>query len=185
MTSDYTIERLIMGDSNTFKVIFDTLYNEMVSFAGYFVDDQQVAEDIVQEAFIKLWEKRKTLLLDTSIKAYLHTLIRNSALNHIEHLQVVDKYKKNFILSEIEENDNVEEFIKLVKNLLEKLPEKRRRVLVLSVLESKKYSEIAVELDISVNTVKDHIKKAYSFLREEAKQNISHLILFFACREFK
>lgn len=182
MISDYMTKRLIKGDSDAFKAVFDTLYKDMVSFAGYFIDNQHMAEDVVQESFIKLWEKRKTLSPETSLKSYLHTLIKNSALNHIEHLKVVDKYQKSLVLSEIEENDNIEEQIKLVKSLLEKLPEKRKKILVLSVLESKKYSEIASELEISVNTVKDHIKKAYSFLREEAKQNIPPFILFFACR---
>lgn len=176
-------KRLIKGDSNAFKAVFDTLYKDMVAYAGYFIDNQHMAEDIVQESFIKLWDKRKTLSPATSLKSYLHALIKNSALNHIEHLKVVDKYQKSLLQYELEENDNIEEQIEFVKDLMDKLPEKRKHILVLNVIESKKYTEIAEEMDISVNTVKDHIKKAYAFLRQEAKQNIPpFIILYFACK---
>jgi len=71
-----------------------------------------------------------------------------------------------------------------LKNLptdcLDKLPEKRRRVLEMSVWESKSYAEIADTLAISLNTVKDHIKKAYAFLRDEIHKEISSSVLFFA-----
>lgn len=74
--------------------------------------------------------------------------------------------------------DSPEEYLHLVQRLLELLPEKRKKVLELSIVESKSYSEIAEILNISVNTVKDHIKRAYAFLREKANKEVSELILY-------
>lgn len=85
------------------------------------------------------------------------------------------------MLQEIsDDEEEPETFIEEVGNLLNKLPEKRRKVLEMSILESKSYAEIASSLKISLNTVKDHIKKAYAFLREEMRKDISSPILFCA-----
>ena len=78
------------------------------------------------------------------------------------------------------DDEDPEQFIEDVGKLLDKLPEKRKIVLELCVIESKSYAEIAELLGISLNTVKDHVKKAYAFLREELRKEVSYPILFFA-----
>ena len=162
------IERLINGDEKVFKSLFDYSYVGMVQRAVYYTNDLDTAEDIVQEVFMRLWEKREELRGIQNIQGYLLFSIRNKCLNLLEHQQVMDKYRQYCLL--IEE----------VGNLLNKLPEKRRKVLEMSVLESKSYAEIADALRISLNTVKDHVKKAYAFLREEMRKDISSPVLFCA-----
>lgn len=177
------VSRLINGDERVFKSLFDTSYVEMVERAVYYTDDLAVAEDIVQEVFVRLWEKREELTGIDNLQGYLFFSVKNKCINYLEHQQVVDKYKQHCLKQELfDEEHDAEALIDDVRKLLEKLPEKRRRVLEMSVLDSKSYAEISIALDISVNTVKDHIKKAYAFLREEARKSISYPVLFFAMR---
>ena len=99
-------------------------------------------------------------------------------MNYLKHQRVVNKYRQEYIRQAAEDEDSPEEYLHLVQRLLELLPEKRKKVLELSIVESKSYSEIAEILNISVNTVKDHIKRAYAFLREKTNKEVSELILY-------
>lgn len=166
-------------DSKSFKKIFDELYPDMLRLAIFYVSDAAAAEDITQETFAKLWEKRKDLGEIENLKGYLQYSIKNRSLNYIEHLQVIDKYQKDY-LKQATEEENPEEFIQDINKLLDKLPEKRKTVLELSIVEAMTYQQIADRLDISVNTVKDHIKKAYAFLRKEISLDVPEYILYLA-----
>ena len=152
MTSKVPInqDRLINGDEKEFKSLFDWLYVGMVQQATFYTNDFAVAEDVVQEIFVRLWEKRGELKSVQNLEGYLLLSVKNRCLNYLEHQQVVDKYKQYCLLQE------------------------------LCVIESKSYAEIAELLGISLNTVKDHVKKAYAFLREELRKEVSYPILFFA-----
>lgn len=169
-----------------FKSIFQELYPDLVSTALFYVHDLPTAEDITQEIFAKLWEKQATLSTIDNLKGYLQYAVKNKCLNHLEHQQVVDKYQQEYLYQTREDNFQTDEYIRLIQQLLEQLPPKRKQILELSVVESKSYQEIAVQLDISVNTVKDHIKKAYAFLREKAQTEVSSYILYLAiCKTYK
>ena len=87
------IERLINGDENVFKSLFDHSYIGMVQRAVYYTNDLNAAEDIVQEVFMRLWEKRGELRKIQNIQGYLLFSIRNKCLNLLEHQQVMDKYR--------------------------------------------------------------------------------------------
>ena len=184
MTSKVPInqDRLINGDEKEFKSLFDLLYVGMVQQATFYTNDFAVAEDVVQEIFVRLWEKRGELKSVQNLEGYLLLSVKNRCLNYLEHQQVVDKYKQYCLLQEIQDDDDEdpEQFIEDIGKLLDKLPEKRKMVLELCVIESKSYAEIADLLGISLNTVKDHVKKAYTFLREELRREVSFPVLFFA-----
>lgn len=87
------IERLIRGDEKVFKSLFDHSYVGMVQRAVYYTNDLNAAEDIVQEVFMRLWEKREELREIQNIQGYLLFSIRNKCLNLLEHQQVMDKYR--------------------------------------------------------------------------------------------
>lgn len=170
-----------MNKSNltSFKTLFQKLYPNMVRIALFYVHDLAVAEDITQEVFTKLWEKQKDLNGIDNLKGYLSYAVKNRCLNHLEHQQVVNKYQQEYI-QQLADDDTTDEFIQKVQLSLEKLPLKRRKILEMSIVESKSYQEIAELQGISINTVKDHIKKAYAFLREDIHQSVQNFMLFLA-----
>ena len=146
MTSKVPInqDRLINGDEKEFKSLFDLLYVGMVQQATFYTNDFAGAEDVVQEVFVRLWEKRGELKSVQNLEGYLLLSVKNRCLNYLEHQQVVDKYKQYCLLQEIQDDDeDPEQFIEDVGKLLDKLPEKRKMVLELCVIESKSYAEIA------------------------------------------
>ena len=173
-------DRLISGDEREFKSLFDLLYVGMVQRAMFYTNDFTVAEDIVQDVFMRLWEKREELRNVQNIQGYLLFCIRNKCLNCLEHQQVMDKYKQYCSQQEIQDEEDPDSFIEKVGKLLDKLPEKRRKVLEMSVWESKSYAEIASSLGISLNTVKDLVMKGNAFLREEVRKDVSSPVLFCA-----
>lgn len=163
----------------SFKTLFQELYPDMVRLALFYVHDLAIAEDITQEIFARLWERREKLDVIDNLKGYLTYAIKNRCLNHLEHQQVVNKYQQEY-LQELAEDNYTEEFIQKVQVSLEKLPPKRRQILEMSIVEAKSYQEIAEQEGISINTVKDHIKKAYAFIRKDIHQNVPDFILFIA-----
>lgn len=162
-----------------FKTLFQELYPGMVKIALFYVHDLAIAEDITQEIFTRLWERREKLDMIDNLKGYLSNAIKNRCLNYLEHQKVVNKYQQEY-LEELTKDDYIEEFIQKVQISLTKLPPKRRKILELRVVDAKSYQEIAEQEGISINTVKDHIKKAYAFLREDIYQEVQDFILFLA-----
>lgn len=162
-------QRLARGDREAFRKLFDLFYIPMVQRAAFYVGDIAAAEDIVQETFTRIWDNRRKLQAVNNIESYIVRWVRNDCLNHIKHRTVADRYLQKYMTAEVAMQDaDPEPYVIAIRNLLEQLPEKRRRVLEMSVFDSLSYPEIAAELDVSVNTVKDHIKKAYAFLREQS-----------------
>lgn len=174
--------RTWQNDIRAFRALFEEHYAYLVRTGVYYVNDVAIAEDLVQEVFTVLWEKRERLHGVEHVKGYLQNAVKNRCLNYIQHVQVVDSYQKQYMLQELTEGEEcaADDTIQEVRRLLAQLPEKRRVVIELSVMESKSYQEIADILGISVNTVKDHIKKAYAFLRKEYGQVVSPCLLYMA-----
>lgn len=181
-------EKIRQGDEVAFKNLFENFYTELLHLAVYYVQDVEVAKDIVQELFVKLWEKKENLLSVSNEKGYLNNSIKNLSLNYLDHVKVIDRHCKILQREKNEEEEAVEasaELIHKVRDLLQKLPEKRRRVLELRVVEAKSYKEIADLQGIEMDTVKGHLKKAYAFLRENIHREDIYPILFLVFKENK
>ena len=100
------------GQLEQFKVVFEEFYSDMVKTAVFYVRDSVIAEDIVQEVFTKLWEKRSQLGDIENLKGYLIHATKNKSLNYLEHLQIVDQYQQNYLRNLQEEKEvNLEEDI--------------------------------------------------------------------------
>lgn len=163
------IERVARGDEEAFRRLFDRSYVELVRHAAFYTLDIAVAEDIVQDVLAHLWGNRKSLGGVGNLEGYMLNGIRNRCLNHIKHSKVRNKYRQDHMLHEVSAVEtDPETYYKAIDALIEKMPEKRRQVFALSVYESKSYAQIAEIANISVNTVKDHIKAAYAYLRKES-----------------
>ena len=154
-------------DNKTFEDLFELHFTKLMGFVFNYVRDEEVAKDIVHDAFLTLWSNRKRLNPVYPVKSYLFTLAQNCALNYLRHLRVVTGNEQ--AVTELLEAANEEK--------LAQLPEKQREVLVKCVVEGKKYKEVAEELDITVNTVKTHITRALKFLRDELQEDLIMLLL--------
>ena len=140
-------------------------------------------EDAVQDMFIHFWENRIKLQVKDSLRAYFYTCIRHRALKNLQKQAIVRKHNPKlteFIEYLLHSEYSVEEEqeIERIKVIMQELPPQCLKVFMLSAIEEKKYTEIADELSISVNTVKTHISKAYRLIRGQLHSEES-LILWY------
>lgn len=164
-----------------FGQIFEKYHASMFRFAETFVFRAEVAEDIVQEVFIKIWEK-PDIQIERSLKSYLFLMVRNSCIDYLRALQVEDKRMKKLLEAQILSDTTDLEFdhvtSEIIKRTINKLPEQCRQVYQLSVYDSLKYNDIALELNISVSAVKVQMFRARKYLRENLYLLRDSLILF-------
>ena len=181
------------------KENFDSIYinnfSRLFLFAKEYVLFDEEAENIVQDIFVMLWEKREALRVDVSLTAYLFTLVKNKCIDFLRHQMVEQMYSENvkheyneelnvklFALESFDHNFSSEEDIEtLLRNAIDKLPERCRLIFIKSRIEGKKYKEIAEELNLSVNTVEGQISIALKKLREELKDYLPLLLFLFIC----
>lgn len=168
---------MLLGDRQVFEQLFREYYSHLCNYAGKFITDSQVREDIVQVFFISIWEKKHLSVTSENFLPYAYRSIKNSCINYYKS-EIV---KEDFIASlteEWEEHLNEEEdfiYHEEVQQALQKLPEKCRKVFLMKCVTGLRYKEIAEVSNISVNTVKYHIGEAFRIMREELK----HLTFIF------
>lgn len=167
-----------ISSEKEFERVFRYYYRPLFLFAYGYVMDEDEAENIVQSVFTEMWEKRKRLPEELNLKAYLYSSVKHACLRYFRRLRLLDEYKKrqaealvlSFADDEVEDDA---ELVALVQQALSKLSEQQRKIVEMHVMEGKKYLEIAEQLELSENTVRTHLKRAYKILRE----NLSCLFL--------
>ena len=159
-----------------FNSIYTSYYRKSYLFAFSYVHNEQVAEDIVSEAIIHLWELSKEREIP-SVEAILITYIRSKALNYLKHIQARENVIQN--LQDCDPNEILSEELRAkVKTLLEGMSVNTRVAFIRNRLDGKTYREIADELGMSVKGVEYHIGKAIKILRENLKDYAPCLIFF-------
>ena len=174
MKNDMVNNRI--ASEKEFEEVFRYYYRPLFLFAYGYVMDEEEAENIVQSCFTVMWEKRKKL--PVNLKAYLYSSVKHACLRYFRRLQLLDEYKKRqaeaLVLSFADDDvEDDRELVALVQKALSQLSEQQRRIVELHVMEGMKYLEIADLLQLSENTVRTHLKRAYKILRE----NLSCLVL--------
>lgn len=170
------------NDRDAFKCLFEVYYSGLCLYAKRFIDDLPTREDIVQDAFFYLWEKRKSIVIDSSPKYYLIAIVRNLCLNYLQRETRHLNYEKNITptlplyVNNIDEVYNAKELKELLLKVLDKLPEEYRVAFVMSRMENKSTQEIAQEMGVTVRSVERYRAKAIELLRAELKD---YLPLFF------
>ena len=183
LTDEKLVEKLKDDDVKAFEILFRRYYAYLCSYAFKTVRDSANAEELVQEFFVRLWEKREQLSIDTSVKNYFFRSIRNQCINAIQHDKIKAKYAQK-IIAETEIDFSVEDsFVELelsekINESIQSLPEKRREIFRLSREEGLKYREIAEKMNISVKTVETQMSLAIKFLRDKLKKYSAFFILF-------
>ncbi|NOU62078.1 RNA polymerase sigma-70 factor [Marinifilum caeruleilacunae] len=176
MITPRDFESFKKGNRVVFKQIFDTFYKGLLIFARNFVQESDVAEDLVQEIFVKLWEKRETIENPTTIKAFLYVSVRNRALNHIRRSKIIQEHQKEEIQFKSSEsffkNQMIEEeTYRMLLQAVDELEGQTKKVCVMS-MNGVQNAQIAEELNLSTSTVKYHKTKAFDILRSRLKDHI-------------
>ena len=157
------------GDTDAFTEFYLDNFKKLILVSEKYVKSIPVAEEIVQNIFLKIWEDKELLLNIDSIKAYLYRSATNSSINHLNREKSLEKHHLKIADSlsteKIDDLDEENEMIILLYKEIELLPEKCREVFKLSRLEKMKYREIALRLDISEKTVENHMGHALKVLR--------------------
>jgi RNA polymerase sigma-70 factor, ECF subfamily len=166
------IEGLHEGNEKIFDYLFHLYYSGMVVYVMKFVPERIIAEDIVQDFFVRLWISRQSLVIKQSIKSYFYTSIKNRCIDYIRHQQVINKAEKDlaeqFETTHDERDLLIEsELYNYINLALEKLPPACREIFIMSRFDGLKMSEIAERKGISVRTVEGHIGKALRIMRKE------------------
>jgi len=134
------------------------------------------AEDVVQKAFCKLWDQRDTLNIQSSVNSYLYRIVHNDSLNSIHQQTSRQVHNLNYLSTVDSAVDSVADHMattelqQAINHALDTLPTQCRRVFEMSRIEQLSYSEIATKLNISTNTVENHVSKALKLLRIELKE---------------
>lgn len=163
------IKKLKTGNEKAFERIFYLYSDRLFLWAYKITGDHLASADIVQDFFVRCWEKRDISSFTLSFKAYAYKSIYNASLNYIRyHKRFVPGYE--IVIDLIDENVNdedLEELKRLLTKTVDELPDRCKKIFVMTTLEKKKYTEVADLLGISVNTVKVQVSKAYRILREK------------------
>lgn len=183
LTEQQHLQKLKNGDITVFEMFFRAYYQPLCNYAYTFVQDRDEAEEIVQSAFLSVWEKRESIEIRTSLKSYLYTMVRNACLNVIKHEKIKQKHIGEELATAERSYDSVSQRVNSseletrIQVSMEKLPEQCRLIFKLSRFEELKYAEIADQLNISVKTVENQIGKALKIMREELKDYLPLIIV--------
>lgn len=182
MFDDALIKKFNAGEALAFRELFDRYYLPVKSYAYHYVNDGEIAEDFVQDAFIGLWENRCSFSCFPAIKSFLHISVRNSCLNYLRHKQVQRRNERglvSWLTEDCEQQFMLEEEVhSLVHRAIRNLSPQARRVIIMTMGQASN-SEIAESLNVSVNTVKTIKLRAYRTLRERLESVYWLLIIFY------
>jgi RNA polymerase sigma-70 factor, ECF subfamily len=176
--SNQLFEKIQNDNKNAFELLYKKLFPRLKDFAYRVVKDEDIAKDLVQDVFIKLWEKKKEIKL-INIEAFIFKVLRNQCISHIKNLKIVENVKINLSgLNQAEELYRID-FIKNepyllvekelqqeVENIMNSLPEQCKNVFHLSRIEGLKNREIAEQLGINIKNVERHITRALNSFKD-------------------
>lgn len=190
LNEENIVENLIKGNEHAYTYLVDKYYDKLCAYASNLSRDRFDSEDIVQNVIVKLWKQRKKLSKTISIKNYLYKSVYNEFIDSYRKHSAVSALEKKYIvgLDRFYENKEQKDTTRL-KNIIEKeiqlLPPKCKETFLLSKRDGLTYTEIADYKKISVNTVENHMVKAFSILRDRLKNKTQNILFLFFKRPFK
>ena len=172
----HLIAGLRRGKEEAFAYVFRMYYSPLLNYAGRILKDTELANDVVQECFCKLYERRKELKEELEVRPYLYKSVYNSCMDAIKHQKVRDNYINqellDFYFSKVVETPEAEQALLdedlkgAIQDAINKLPERCREIFVLSKVDGLSNKQIAEQLNIAETTVKTQVQRAYRILRE-------------------
>ncbi|HZL12232.1 MAG TPA: RNA polymerase sigma-70 factor [Prolixibacteraceae bacterium] len=185
--STLDIQSLRAGKKKAYEEVYNEFFGVLYHLSINYLHDEKVAEEIVQDTFLKLWEIKETLNDQTNIKNFLYTITKNNCLNYLRNQKISLKHQENIKYLEMQFNYEAldklgnyfqfEELRDKIEESILKLPAEVIETFKLSRFEELSYKEIAARQNISIKTVEARISKALRILRVELKDYLPLLYL--------
>jgi len=177
------VKGLSQGNLLAFNTLFKSYSGRLYRFAIGYLKSENEAEELVQEVFTIIWEKRSNLKEELSFKSYLFMIAFNIIRKHFRSRKYYAEYLKTGVFEDLDMHtanqityDSLQHY---VAGLVEKLPERRREIFIKSRFEGYSVKEISEDMDISHKTVENQLTDALRFIRSNLKRENLPLILFF------
>lgn len=185
ISDDELVEKLRKGDLEAFDAVFEKYSNRLFGFALKYLKSKEETEGLVQDVFLKIWENRKKLKKDASLKSYLFTIAYHNICKFFRKKQLQGKLREEIgLVSEIsvatEEQIDYDFTLEQLEHLIEQLPPKQKTIFLKSRKEGKSTREIAEEMDLAPGTVDNHISATIKFLRKHVSGNNLAVLLLMA-----
>ncbi len=170
------MRRIREGDAGQFESLFRSSYVSLVRYAKTIIKDHDTAEEIVQDLFVRLWQDRQKLKIESSLNGYLFRSVHNRCLHWLDHSRVVDNHAREMAVREVQNAENPVEIIQYkelqlkIAEILERLPERCGQIFCMNRFEGLKYIEIADKLSVSVKTVEANMGRALKEFRKALKE---------------
>ncbi len=175
---EFLVNRISNGSESAFEAIFSIYYPRLQQYANSILHSNQEAEDLVQEVFVQIWNKKSELQSERHFGAYIFTLVKNRCLNSIKRKIIEDKYIRHQAYYESEELYHIsfevedqfssmeDQLISELEKVINKMPERCQIAFRFKWLEGKKIREIAEIMEISTTMVDKHLAKGIQIARE-------------------
>jgi RNA polymerase sigma-70 factor (ECF subfamily) len=193
---DVLFDQIKTGDQKALEHLFSIYFPRLNDFARNVVNDDGISQDIVQEVFVKVWEK-KAEIESLNIEAFLFRLVRNRCIDYIKHLKVVNnRLQKIHIASKYEELYRIDfvgnepyvlieaELKMKIEKTIHDLPDRCREVFMLSRMNGLKNKEIAEKLDINIKNVERHLNRALKSFRINFTEELPIALILLVLRSF-
>ncbi len=183
MDEKYLISGLRSKNKIVFDFVFNYYYSGLCAYARRWVTDPDVAEDLVQDFFVRLWMNRSNPEITSSLKSYLFTSVKNRSINYLKHNKVKEQYGRHVLETKADHQESEgweftePELTELIERGMEKLPPRCREIFILSRFEGKDNGKIAEMLGLSKRTVELQISNALKTLRTELKDYLPAMLL--------
>lgn len=184
VTTDMLLWKIsVHDDPEAFRLLFEQYYAPLCLYAGRYISDRPAREDIVQDVFSAIWEKRKHILPNTSAGKYLVSCVKNNSLNYLRRQGYLAEYRSRATNTPPVYGDgrdepySLQELEELLERTLGKLPEAYRLAFVMSRFEDKSPGEIAEIMHVSGRTVERYRARATEILRNELKDYLPQALV--------
>ncbi|MNJ96330.1 putative RNA polymerase sigma factor FecI [compost metagenome] len=183
-TEENTIlNSLSQGDELSFFILYERYSHALFSTVFRMVKDKQVSEEIVQDVFLKVWQKRSTIDPNRSFKSWIFTIAKNDVISWYRKLaketalqeNLYQHFEQLYVLEK--EGDIQEKQAALLDRALNSLSERRKEIFVLCKIEQKSYEEVAQKLNISVSTVSNAMVKSNQHIRQFVQDHYDEILV--------
>jgi len=184
--SEELFDRIRLGDKFSFELLYRKYFEKMCSFANKFLQDNELATEVVNDVFMNVWNNRNKLDPNNMFQSYLFVSTKNRSLNELQRQKKESKFKEVITATylegqEMEVRDSlvIKEMEERIKKIIDELPPKCREIFLMSRYEDKKNREIAEELNISLKTVETQMTRALKVFRRELQEYMTVVLLTF------